>query len=328
MNDNLRYRLRMFLLQHQAAGWFVVAIAASLLVQFLLYVVLGIASPDHGEEWFMRIMGYLAMPASVGEFVTQPWSLFTWPLVSLSPLFHFENADTLSLAIFRFLFSGLIFFMFGRVAQQFYNGKQIRSVLLYAVPAIGLVVLLAGTVALSLNDTWEVTYLSGMTPIVVTLIVTTAMLVPDFSIRLFLFGNVQMKWIAIVFCVLEFISAMVFTPTAWGILAGAALGAAYVVSLRQGTNWVETLDRWFFSRRDRVKSQPSAPKAKEAKVKPMRRSYTSGSAKSATSRSETDGPVEQEELDQILDKISASGYESLTRIEKEKLLRASKDSDG
>jgi hypothetical protein len=96
-------------------------------------------------------------------------------------------------------------------------------------------------------------------------------------------------------------------------LGGALMGFVYMKQLQSGVNWggwlTVTLD-WFkdlFKEKRRVKV--SYRKEREATNKTQRAdkpSYT------------------QEEIDRILDKISAGGYESLTKEEKEKLFNASK----
>ena len=82
--------------------------------------------------------------------------------------------------------------------------------------------------------------------------------------------------------------------------------------LHSGINWgswiTVTLD-WF---KDLFKAKP------KVKVTYRKETYTVNRKPGSKSN------VSQDELDAILDKISAGGYESLTKEEKEKLFNASK----
>ncbi len=96
-------------------------------------------------------------------------------------------------------------------------------------------------------------------------------------------------------------------------LGGAIIGFIYIKQLQSGINWgvwiTLTLD-WF---KDIFKNKP--------KVKVSYRKERPTTAKTHPSGKPA---YTQEEIDRILDKISAGGYESLTKEEKEKLFNASK----
>ena len=77
----------------------------------------------------------------------------------------------------------------------------------------------------------------------------------------------------------------------------------------------------FFNRMKRVPKEAKSPK-----IKVSHRQQTSSKRRAATpaGNASTGSELDQSEIDKILDKISESGYDSLSKDEKEKLFNASK----
>ncbi|MGA0212423.1 MAG: DUF6576 domain-containing protein, partial [Flavobacteriaceae bacterium] len=95
-------------------------------------------------------------------------------------------------------------------------------------------------------------------------------------------------------------------------LGGALLGYYYAKKLAQGTDIGLPFERWVNRWVDLFRKKPT-----------LRTVYrnTSNAAKKAVSKSQDDT---QQKIDAILDKISDSGYESLTKEEKDILFKAGK----
>jgi hypothetical protein len=131
------------------------------------------------------------------------------------------------------------------------------------------------------------------------IVVATATLLPNYTISLILFGPVKLKWLVIVILVIDFLG--IAGANAGGEIAhlgGALLGFIYIKQLQRGHDWIGGVNNLF----------KSSPKLKVV-VK-------------NTSKNSAEYP-RQEEIDRILDKISQSGYDSLSKQEKEILFRAS-----
>jgi hypothetical protein len=156
-------------------------------------------------------------------------------------------------------------------------------------------------------------FTSGLAPIIALLMISSITLVPSYPVRLFLFGQVKIVWVGIVLFVLSLLSAN-FTPKGIAILIGGILGMSHVLLLRSGYDLTESLwegwDRLFRRGRPRmtVKMGGSPPQPSRSAAR--------------------DEAVPQEVIDQILDKINARGYESLSREEKDILYHASRSEDG
>ena len=123
---------------------------------------------------------------------------------------------------------------------------------------------------------------------------------PDYSIRLLLIGDVKLKYLAIAYIVLDLIgTASANAGGSFAHIGGAIIGFTYIKVLRNGTDWSNLF-----------------------KKKPKLRVVKNNGAKPSAKKNESS--VDQREIDSILDKISKSGYDKLTKEEKETLFKASK----
>jgi len=150
-------------------------------------------------------------------------------------------------------------------------------------------------------------HLIGASAGVIAVLVAIATLLPDYTVFLLIFGAVRLKYIAIASFILYFISIPV--GNAGGHIAhigGALFGFVFVRQLRNGrdlTAWPVRFANMLFSRRRTMKVVHKGP--------------------DSAARNHAGKLVSQEMIDQILDKINKSGFDSLTRQEKEILYRAS-----
>ena len=101
-------------------------------------------------------------------------------------------------------------------------------------------------------------------------------------------------------------------------LGGAFAGWLFISQLNKG----QDIGAWIIQFISFIKSvfapQPKIKVSHRKKEPRMRRSSSRGATKES-------GQPDQKEIDAILDKISNSGYESLTKEEKQKLFNASKN---
>jgi hypothetical protein len=133
----------------------------------------------------------------------------------------------------------------------------------------------------------------GASASVMAIVVATATLLPDYTIPLMIIGPVKLKWIALFYSVIDFLG--IAGTNAGGEIAhlgGALFGFIYIKQLQRGHDWIGGINKLF------------SPKPK------MKVVSNSGNQRKAS------GTPRQEDVDRILDKISGSGYDSLTKQEK------------
>ena len=108
-------------------------------------------------------------------------------------------------------------------------------------------------------------------------------------------------------------------------LGGALYGFLVFYALRNGKDYTRWFDKWMDAVAGLFKPRPRS----KMKVKYSKRRSSSGKANSRQKFSDEDfnkaKKERQERIDAILDKISRSGYESLSKEEKEILFKASKE---
>jgi membrane associated rhomboid family serine protease len=196
----------------------------------------------------------------------------------------------------------LWFYWFGQIFEE-YLGKQ-RTLGLYIMGGLAGAIFFVASFNIfpfyTANHGAMLTGpLVGASASVMAIVVATATLLPDYTIPLILIGPVKLKWLALFFVITDFLGITGFN--AGGELAhlgGALMGFIYIKQLQNGNDLVGRIAGIF-------------------KAKPKLKVVSKNN-----SRNSRDLP-RQEEIDFILDKISRSGYDSLTRQEKEILFRAS-----
>ena len=163
-------------------------------------------------------------------------------------------------------------------------------------------------------------YLMGASAGVMAVLIGIASHVPNMRVRLMLIGSVKFWWIAAFLLVIDIIQIPM--GNAGGHLAhlgGAALGYFYTTQLKKGND----IGKWFENIMDSVAAL-FKPRERKARMKTVHRT---GKTTRAGNKSKTnfDKNEKQKRVDAILDKISKSGYESLSKEEKDFLFKAGKE---
>jgi membrane associated rhomboid family serine protease len=230
---------------------------------------------------------YLSLPAYLPKLLTHFWTPVTY---------MFMHAG-----IFHILFNMLWFYWFGMIFEE-YLGKK-RTVGLYLMGGLAGALLFVFSYNIfpffTHINAAAVTTLVGASASVMAIIVATATLLPDYTISLILIGPVKLKWLALFFVIMDFLG--ITGLNAGGELShlgGALLGFVYIKQLQKGNDWIGVISKLFKPR---------------SKLKVVANNLSR----------KTSAFPRQEEIDLILDKISRSGYDSLSKQEKEILFRAS-----
>ena len=246
---------------------------------------------------------WLAVPANLGNLIYKPWTLFSYMFL------HLE--------FMHILMNMLILYFLGQLFVQFLGERKLWTVYIAGGVAGALLYIIFFNIFPLFSDSLPYSKALGASASVMAVVVGVATYVPNFSIRLLLLGNIKLKYIAIFFFVVDFFN--IASHNAGGHIAhlgGAALGFFFAREWRKGkdiTSWVGTswsaIKSLFVGSGVRNKSRM---KVKYSKGK--RRGYTDEMAPDK---------MKQKKVDEILDKISKSGYDSLSKDEKDFLFKAS-----
>jgi membrane associated rhomboid family serine protease len=242
----------------------------------------------------LLIRDYLALPAYPETLIKKPWTLITY-------MFTHEG-------FFHILFNMLILYWMGKIFIDYLGDKKIFGIYILGGLAGALFYLLAYNFipVFSMYSTEAVVI--GASAGVMAVLLATTTLVPDYRMNLILLGPVPLKYIAAVLIVLDLIN--IKSGNAGGHIAhlgGALFGFIYIKQLKTGRDLVNPF------------SMILEKKAARSKMKVVHKKRTSDD-------DYVESKLQQQKiLDNILDKISESGYESLTEREKEILFKMSKD---
>lgn len=232
------------------------------------------------------VLQYFYLPSNLAKLVTRPWTLIT------HVFFH--------AGFWHLLSNLLIFYYIGVILQDFVGRIKLWQIFGGGAMLGGLLFVLASNIFPTFKDVVGRAELLGASGGVTAVIVAAGVLLPNYQIRPFNLFDVSLKWVALVLVFMD-LAYMPDSANLGGLFAhlgGAIFGFVYIKNI-QGKPLI---------------SRPVAakPKAKEMAV-------VSGYA----SLNDVPEKPNQEEIDAILDKISQSGYDSLTKKEKLTLFKAS-----
>ena len=233
-------------------------------------------------------VSFLSLPKNWFEFINKPWTLLTHPFVYQG--------------LFNLLFDCLWLYWIGNLFLSFLNNRQFLALFAGSIflGAIGYVTL-GSFDRIGQDSNLYNTARFGLAALISSL----AILIPNTQIQLVLFGNVRLKFIAMIYLGLEFGFLMIQDKVAAIVyFFMVILGLTYMSQLRKGNDW----SKIFIKKKTNLK---------------VIKNDTTISYNTTTVRHKADFE-NQEIIDQILDKISLDGYESLSSHEKEILFKASK----
>lgn len=228
------------------------------------------------------------------EFIKQPWGLFTN---------MFSHKGFLHLA-----FNMLLLYSFGRMFLQFFSQK--RLLYTYILGGIfGVLFEMGANIFPAISSASAL----GASGAVMAIIFAVAAHRPNLEANLFGVFKVKLIFIAGALFLVNFLNLGVEDGVArFAHIGGAALGLISVQNLQSSTNIITMAQRfgdWF---RSLFQKKPKL-------------TVNKGNARRMTDEEyNEDKKRRQEQTDRILDKISKSGYESLTKKEKDFLFKQSK----
>jgi membrane associated rhomboid family serine protease len=255
----------------------------------------------------VSVFSFLELPASFFRFVGRPWSLISY---------MFMHAD-----FFHLLFNMLWLYWFGMLFLSFFSAKHLRG--LYILGGIfgGLLYMLCYNVFPYFHSQVEYSSMVGASASVLAVVIAVAYREPDYSIRLLFFGNIRIKYIALVVVLSDLL--FITSGNAGGHIAhlgGAFAGFGFVVGLNKGIDITSWINRFLdvilvlFNRTTWQNKRKPFMKMQRRHSQKTKKHDFPGNKKTCSNVM----------MDNILDKLRKSGYESLTTEEKKTLFDASK----
>jgi len=243
-----------------------------------------------------KTIDLLAVPSSLSSLLIRPWTLITY---------MFLHKD-----IWHILFNMLWLYWFGTIFLQYLDQKKLVSVYLLGGISGAVLYILSFNIFPAFRDIVSESVAIGASASVMAVVIAIAAYVPDYTVSLFLFGRIKIKYMALAIFVLT--SFMDFSVNSGGKLAhigGALFGYLYTLNLRQGKDLGKGINRII----DSVVTFIKPGKKMKVTYKKPADDYEYNKTKAE----------QQTKINAILDKISKAGYDSLTKEEKDTLFRES-----
>lgn len=254
---------------------------------------------SYKTQLILLIQDILAVPANTGTLLAKPWTLITYMFLHID--------------FFHILFNMLWLWWFGNIFVQYLSQRQLLGTYLFGGIAGALLYIAAFNAFPVFEIARESAIALGASASVLAIVVAISFYVPEYTIHLLFFGPVKIKYIAIFSIIIDVL--MLSSSNTGGHIAhlGGALWGFLWIKMIPGFDPTKIFQPLF----DLGKPGTFKVKGKKFKVyhneKPL-----------SDEEFNKNKVAKQKRMDAILDKISRSGYDSLSREEKELLFSNSK----
>ncbi len=247
-----------------------------------------------------RLVYWLSLPADLGALIFKPWTLISYMFVQEG--------------FFHLFFNMLVLYIGGQIFINFLSSKMLVTTYFLGGLSGALLYIISFNIFPAFSQNLGNAIALGSSASVLAIFVASATRAPELKLQLFLFGQVKLKYIALVIIVLDVLNIQ--NGNAGGHIAhlgGALYGFLFVRYLKQGKNIgsffenlnLRTFFNWFKKPNQNFKNVHTNPRPSSDE------DYLRKKAE------------EQAAIDEILEKIKKSGYESLSAAEKARLFNAS-----
>lgn len=235
------------------------------------------------------IYRWFSLSSNFNDFITKPWTIVTYGFLHDGFLHLF--------------FNGLVLYYFGRLFLEYFTQKQLLNFYILGTICGGLFYLLSYSYFPLFEG--KIHTMVGASAGITSIVVGIATYIPNYQLHFRFIGGVKVWHLAGIFILFDLIS--LDGSNGGGHIAhlgGALFGYLY---MSQASNKQIDIFKWFKN----LFKTPQNP------LKTVYKSTKKSSLKNVKSEN-------QIKIDEILDKISKSGYDSLTKKEKEFLFKQGK----
>ena len=240
------------------------------------------------------MVNWFALPANLDEFIIKPWTIVSYAFIHKGLLHVLSNL--------------IVLYYIGNLFLDFHTQKQFLNFYFLGALVGGIVFLVnyyfTGKIGAPLG---------GASAAVTTIFVAIATKIPRYALLLRFIGSVELWVLAAIWVGLSLLQlSNIDNGGALAHLGGAIFGFLYAKQLENGNDigkWFENLLN-FFVNLFNSKKKSNLKTVYKSKKKPLQK---------------TENEVnKQKKINIILDKISKSGYDSLSKEEKEFLFNSGK----
>jgi membrane associated rhomboid family serine protease len=277
-----------------------------IVINVAVFILLNLIPSLFGQGAYFT--DWLALPSSFPKYFLRPWTLISYAFVHGG--------------FWHILFNMYFLYIFSRFSLNLFAGKRFLTIYLLGGMAGGLLYMISFNVFPTLIAGGP-GYMVGASAAVNAIIVFIATYTPNTQLKLFMF-TIKLWHIAAFVVLSDLLRVATAADNTGGMIAhlgGAAFGYIYAQQLAKGND----IGAWFERLMDTVASWfSSKPRPKKSRMRTVHRTPKS-KAKTKAKSAKVNKSEKQQQIDAILDKISKSGYDSLSKAEKDFLFKAGKD---
>lgn len=289
--DDLKLQYKMGGISQKLIYWNVAIFA----IPYIVFGLLGLFNIH------INFLNYVSLSSNPADLLWKPWSIITY---------GFFHSD-----VFHIFFNLMVLNFSSRIFLTYFTQKQFLSLYFSGIIFSGIIYILCYYLFSSLANL-HVT-LIGASGAIMAVLFAAASYAPLTEIRLFLIGNVKLWHIAFALIAIDLVQLpLENTGGHLAHLGGALFGFLYAKQMIRGTDLgllvTKILDFLvnLFSKSEKVPFKKVHKNYSKPVAKPVSKIITKDKS--------------QQQIDDILDKISKSGYDSLSSLEKEFLFKAGK----
>ena len=240
----------------------------------------------------------LGTPTDLGSLLFKPWTLITY-------MFVHEGIGHL-------FFNMLLLFLGGRIFNQYLGSTRVLATYVLGGLAGVFLYIISYNLFPIFSDVLSIALITGASASVMAVLVAVTAYVPNHSVQLPFIGPVKLKYITAFLIVADIINIKSSNPGGHlSHLGGALFGVYFASQYRKGSDLSVTFNALL----NKVKAYFYKPKSHLNVSHSARRQHKSDEDYNYEKK------VNQQKMDEILDKISKSGYESLSKEEKDILFK-------
>jgi membrane associated rhomboid family serine protease len=246
---------------------------------------------------FFIFPSWIALSTDPANFALKPWTFLTYAF------FH----D----GFWHLLFNMMVLNFSSQLFLTYFTQKQLLGSYILGAIFAGLVFVIS-YYFLNIN-----TVIVGASAAIMTVLVAVTTYQPLMNIRMLIIGNVKLWHITAVLLILDLMQIRLDNMGGHiSHLSGALFGFIFIQLLKNGTDLSTGVTKFIDLFVNLFRKSPSTP------FKKVHKNYSKPSVQ-RTAKIVTK-TKEQQQIDEILDKISQSGYDSLGKEEKDFLFKAGK----
>jgi len=255
-----------------------------------------------GQAGTSTVTYFLSVPADLQSLITRPWTIFTYMILQ-------EN-------FLHLFFNMMVLYFGGRIFLEYLNERKLLNTYIIGGLVGAAFYIAAFNIFPVFSDSLQYSVALGSSASVLAILIAAATYVPEYSVVLLFFGRVKLKYLALIIILIDVLS--IPKGNAGGHIAhlgGAFWGYLFISQMKVGRSLTINF-RWMNLKRFFKGFVRSKSKTKNEPFTTKGRPLSDEDYNAMKNQ-------QQQKIDNILERISKSGYSSLTKEEKELLFRSS-----